>query len=56
MRTAVVIGTDANGHVGTIRDGSQGEEYRGHRSRDDDYEPIGPHGAEEENNNGKLMR
>ena len=57
-RTHMIIGVDANGHVGSkrYRMTIQLEEGELDDARDIDYPYIGPYGMEEENANGELMR
>ena len=61
-RTQLIIGVDANGHVGSTRratravGGRYEEEEEWGRREGDEYPYIGAEGAEEENKNGELMR
>ena len=57
-RTRLVIGVDANGHVGSIRESTVEHDPREtiELHTEDDYPHIGPCGAEPENYNGTLLR
>ena len=56
-RTMMLVGVDANGHVGSVREWTAREwEIPGDERQADDYYLVGPYGAEEENHNGTLMR
>ena len=56
-RTAMFIGTDANGKVGSVRY-ETGVRVDGHCSEEVDevYGPVGAEGVEEENENGRQLR
>ena len=58
-RIHIIIGTDANGHVGSCRTRIVeilGQDMLGYGTRNDDYPYIGPLGAEEENPSGEILR
>ena len=57
-RVYMVIGTDANGHVGSIREHTLEQPFQDHKLErsEEDYIHIGPHGPEVENTNGTIMR
>ena len=56
-RTMMVVGTDSNGHVGSVTERSIMDPYvEMLEGWGRDYVHIGDHGAETENINGKLMR
>ena len=53
----MIVGVDANGHVGNVREWTAREwDQPGEEARHEDYYPIGEFGAETENANGTLMR
>ena len=54
VRTQVIIGVDANGHVGSVRH-KESQEENGSRDQAD-YVHIGTHNIEEENPNGMFLR
>ena len=56
-RTMTLIGTDANGHVGSLREYTSEVPFRQdpHRAQED-YIHVGANGREVENQNGTLLR
>ena len=53
----MIVGTDSNGHVGSVLERSIMDPYDEMVAGwDRDYVHIGQHGAETENVNGRLMR
>ena len=55
-RTTMIIGIDANGHVGDIRYWTSPATSPDEIERNEEYRPVGPEGAEVENENGCIMR
>ena len=57
-RTRLILGVDANGHVGSVRESTAEHDPREeiNPSSGEDYPHVGPHGVEQENYNGTLLR
>ena len=54
-RVCVVVGTDANGHIGSVRHRTV-ELAEGGQQYEDEYVHVGEYGMETENDNGTLFR
>ena len=55
-RTHLILGVDANGHVGSVHEYTTEDPHSNRAGRREEHPHVGPYGADPENTNGTYMR